>query len=93
MSLRQSGRPENRSPSHHTVPDSSASRSVSLRVGRAAANSGISGRVTTRRRRPGTPNSTASAANATATTAQGAGAAPKTRNPAMNTAPPSTQAQ
>ena len=50
------GLPENSSPSHHTVPASSASCSVCDILGRIFLYTANTGPVIIRRRRPGTPN-------------------------------------
>src|SRR6266571_500527 len=55
--LRQSGLPENSSPSHHTVPASIASRSVCDIGGRMARYHASSGLATSARRKGATPSS------------------------------------
>ena len=59
-SFSQRGAPLNSSASHHTVPASSASRSVSDMAGRMRRNSANTGRVSSWRRSRGTLSSSAS---------------------------------
>ncbi len=90
----QGGMPANRSASHHTVPASSAMRSVSPRRGRTLAKAGMMKRETTCRRSVGRPNSAASATSAIRQAANSAGCAtPVRRQPASNTPAPASQAK
>ena len=64
-SLDQSGRPEKRSPSHHTVPASSASRSVCDIGGISLRNAASTPSLTSLRRSVGRASGSASTMNAT----------------------------
>ena len=74
-SFSQSGLPEKRSPSHQTVPASSATRSVSPIRGSSGLTRRMTQEVTTRRRSGRTPNNRATMANPPATTSNRLGVA------------------